>query len=129
MSSILYCHNNGICHRDLKPENILFVNEQQESNYVKLIDFGLSKLFSRANNKMSSIVGTIYYMSPEIISGFYNEKCDVWSAGVILYIILTGRPPFIGRTPDEIKKKILEIEYNFDNNQWKNISSEAKDLI
>lgn len=128
MSAIFYCHNNGICHRDLKPENILFLDKEEDHN-IKLIDFGLSKLFSRSNNNMNSIVGTIYYMSPEIISGLYNEKCDVWSAGVILHILLCGKPPFYGKTPSEITKKIIEFDYNFNSAEWKYVSAESKDLL
>jgi len=128
MSAIFYCHNNGVCHRDLKPENILFV-EKSDLKQIKLIDFGLSKLFTPSNNHMNSIVGTIYYMSPELFSGTYNEKCDVWSAGVILYILLSGRPPFFGKTPSEITKKIANFEYNFNHKEWKNVSQESRNLI
>lgn len=128
LSAIVYCHNSGICHRDLKPENILFVYNEQYK-YVKLIDFGLSKLFSPSNNNMNSIVGTIYYMSPEVILGTYNEKCDVWSAGVILYIMLCGRPPFFGKTSSEITQKILQIKYDFSGDAWQKVSLESIDLL
>ena len=128
MSAILYCHKNGVCHRDLKPENILFENWQQDS-YVKLIDFGLSKLFTPSNNKMSSIVGTVYYMAPEVINGTYNEKCDIWSAGIILFVLLSGVPPFLGRTLNGITQKILDIKYDFNRPEWSNVSNESKDLL
>jgi calcium-dependent protein kinase len=128
MSAIFYLHNQGVCHRDLKPENILFF-DNKDDYYVKLIDFGLSKLFSTKNNHMNSIVGTIYYMSPEIISGTYNEKCDVWSAGVILYILLCGKPPFFGKSASEITQKILEINYSFGSADWKSVSAESRDLL
>lgn len=130
MSAIFYCHNNGVCHRDLKPENILFLDDQEDDLFtVKLIDFGLSKLFSPSNNHMNSIVGTIYYMSPEIISGTYNEKCDVWSAGVILFILLCGKPPFFGKSASEITQKILEISYSFGAAEWQSVSAESRNLL
>ena len=83
MSSVAYCHNHGICHRDLKPENLLYLNEGTEKdNLIKIIDFGLSQIF--INRKLSTKVGTAYYVSPEILKGDYTEKCDIWSACVIL---------------------------------------------
>ena len=86
MSAVEYCHNNGICHRDLKPENLLFLNEgPEEGNPIKIIDFGLSQIF--LNNKLKTKVGTAYYVSPEILKGNYTEKCDIWSAGVILFAL------------------------------------------
>ena len=94
MSAIVYCHDNGIAHRDLKPENLLYINEGSEiNNPIKVIDFGLSRNFEE-QSKMNTKVGTAYYVAPEVLNGKYNEKCDVWSAGVILYILLSGEPPF-----------------------------------
>ncbi len=128
MSAITYCHNRGVCHRDLKPENLIFHN--QTDNLLKVIDFGLSKYFLKTNNNtMNSVVGTIFYMAPEVFMGDYNEKCDVWSAGVILYILLCGKAPFMGKSANQIKKKIIDLEYNFNSLKWKTISNEAKDLI
>ena len=107
MSSIEYCHNQGICHRDLKPENLLYLNKGDEKdNPIKVIDFGLSQIFRE--RKLKTKVGTAYYVAPEVLQGDYTQLCDIWSAGVILYIFLSGDPP---------EKK------------WKNISEEAKDLI
>ena len=88
MSAINYCHKNGIVHRDLKPENLLLLNKNKDSP-IKVIDFGMSKRFD--NEKyMNEKVGTAYYISPEVLKGKYDEKCDIWSAGVILYIIICG---------------------------------------
>ena len=85
MSCIRYCHNHNICHRDLKPENILYLyNGSVNDNRIKIIDFGLSQ----EKDKLVSKVGTAYYVSPEILKGKYTELCDIWSAGVILYILL-----------------------------------------
>ena len=128
ISAIAYCHANGICHRDLKPENILFLKEgSEENNPIKVIDFGVGGLFKESNSKMKIRVGSAYYMAPEVIKGKYNEKCDVWSAGVILYILLTGTPPFIGNTDNEIYTNILSGKYPVDN--LKKVSKNAKDLI
>jgi calcium-dependent protein kinase len=74
-------------------------------------------------------VGTAYYVSPEILQGAYSEKCDIWSAGVILYILLSGDPPFNGPSDLTIYKKIAEMKYDFPQNKWSKISNEAKDLI
>ena len=128
MSSIEYCHNQGICHRDLKPENLLYLNEGNEKeNPIKVIDFGLSQIF--INRKLKTKVGTAYYVAPEILKGEYNEKCDIWSAGVILYIFLSGSPPFNGPNDNEIYNKIAKMKFNYPEQKWKNVSDEAKDLI
>ena len=128
MSAINYCHKNGICHRDLKPENILLLQKDNEDDYpIKLIDFGLSQIF-KENKKLNSKVGTAYYISPEVLCGRYTEKCDVWSAGVILCILLTGQPPFNGPNSGVIYGKIQNYDYSF-SNKWKLVSNEAKDLI
>jgi calcium-dependent protein kinase len=128
MSSIEYCHNNGICHRDLKPENLLYLNSGSEiDNPIKVIDFGLSQIFS--NRKLKTKVGTAYYVAPEILKGDYTEKCDIWSAGVILYIFLSGDPPFNGPSDSAIYSKIAQMKFSFPDKKWKNVSNEAKDLI
>ncbi len=129
ISVISYCHSKNIVHRDLKPENILFTEEDNDinNNTIKIIDFGLSRKFTR--NKLSSPVGTCYYVAPEILIKDYSEKCDIWSAGVILYILLSGEPPFNGSNNKNIYYKISTYKYNFPENKWNNISNEAKDLI
>ena len=78
---------------------------------------------------MNSIVGTIYYMAPEVLEKNYDEKCDVWSAGVILYIMLCGKPPFFGKTDLETAQKIIKMDYDFNSKEWNKISKGAKDLI
>ena len=129
MSAIEYCHNNGICHRDLKPENLLYLKQGAEKdNTIKVIDFGLSQIIS-PEKKLKTKVGTAYYVAPEILQGNYTEKCDIWSAGVILYIFLSGDPPFNGPSDAVIYGKIAEMKFNFPEKKWKNISNEAKDLI
>lgn len=128
MSAICYCHSQGICHRDLKPENLLFLNSSDDSP-LKVIDFGLSRIFDKSDNKMTTKVGTAYYVSPEVLSGDYDEKCDVWSSGVILFILLTGDPPFNGSNDNEIYRKIQQKKFSFPSPAWDKISSDVKDLI
>ena len=129
MSAVEYCHNNGICHRDLKPENLLYLNPGGEKgNPIKVIDFGLSQIISREKN-LKSQVGTAYYAAPEVIKGNYTEKCDIWSAGIILYILLSGEPPFNGSTDNEIYSRVTKIKFSFPEKKWSTISNEAKDLI
>ena len=129
ISAIVYCHDNGIVHRDLKPENLLYINEGDEiNNPIKVIDFGLSRNFD-PKSKMNTKVGTAYYVAPEVLEGNYTEKCDVWSAGVILYILLSGEPPFNGANDREIYKAISKMIYQFPYNKWKKISKNAIDLI
>ena len=94
-SAIVHCHSLGIVHRDLKPENILFENKSKFSE-IKLIDFGLSRKCLN-DDDLKSIVGTPYYVAPEVLEGIYNEKCDVWSIGIIAYSLLNGSPPFIAK--------------------------------
>ena len=133
ISAICYCHSQGICHRDLKPENILFLTKDEDSP-IKVIDFGLSRVTADLKKEgkqahMTTRVGTAYYVSPEVLQGYYDEKCDVWSAGVLLYILLSGDPPFNGANDNEIYRCIAKRKYSFPDNEWKNISHEAKDLI
>ena len=128
LSSIFYCHNQGILHRDLKPENILVDGiEKDGCMNIKIIDFGTAKIFNK-NKSENKIVGSAYYIAPEVLAGKYNEKCDIWSCGVIMYILLTGRPPFNGED-DEIFDKIKKGKYDLTSDPWPKISKEAKDLI
>lgn len=129
LSAIEYCHNNGICHGDLKPENLLYLKKgNEENNPLKVIDFGLSQTLTE-KKKLSSKVGTPYYISPEILEGNYTEKCDIWSAGVILYVLLSGELPFNGHSDVEIYDKIKKLEFGYPENKWDHISKEAKDLL
>ena len=127
LEAVNYLHAHGVCHRDLKPENILFSNVADDS-CLKLIDFGLSKVLDGESN-MKKTVGTTFYMAPEVIQGNYNEKCDLWSCGVILYIMLCGKPPFYSQDEEELKKKICSMKYNFDYPEFKKVSKDAINLI
>ena len=127
MSAINYCHSNKIVHRDLKPENLLLANKDENSP-IKVIDFGMSRIFND-KQAMFDKVGTAYYISPEVLDGFYDEKCDIWSAGIILYILLCGYPPFNGNDDDEIFESIKKRKFVYPDSEWSGVSSEAKDLI
>ena len=95
-SAVTHLHEKKITHRDLKPENLLFASNDHESE-IKLIDFGLARSFGGSgNNSLTSIVGTPHYVAPEVLSGKYDYRCDYWSLGVILYILLSSIPPFDG---------------------------------
>eukprot|EP00357_Protocruzia_adherens_P006273 CAMPEP_0115007154 /NCGR_PEP_ID=MMETSP0216-20121206/20977_1 /TAXON_ID=223996 /ORGANISM="Protocruzia adherens, Strain Boccale" /LENGTH=484 /DNA_ID=CAMNT_0002373975 /DNA_START=278 /DNA_END=1732 /DNA_ORIENTATION=+ len=125
-SAVNYCHTNQVIHRDLKPNNILF--ESEGDNIVKLADFGCSALHDE-DGTAKTTEGTLFYAAPEIFyDSSYDEKCDMWSLGVILYEILTGRRPFEG-TEDEVIEMLKTGEYSFDEKDEKSISHEAKDLI
>jgi calcium-dependent protein kinase len=97
-------------HRDLKPENLLFLSNKPKSA-LKVIDFGTSRSFVK-KERMKKRLGTPYYIAPEVLEGDYDEKCDVWSCGVILYIMLSGSPPFYGNNNDEIFNSIKQGRFS-----------------
>ena len=134
-SAVLYLHDRGICHRDLKPENFLFSSKKKDAE-IKIIDFGLSKQFVSLNDQyydysksLKTVVGTPLYVAPEVLKGKYDYRCDNWSLGVIIYILLSGNPPFYGETNQEIFKKVISGKYNYSAIEWKKVSKSAKDLI
>lgn len=96
---------------------------------LKLIDFGCSKIMKQKTKKVTGIIGTSFYVAPEVLAGDYNEKCDMWSCGVLMYILLCGIPPFIGDTDQKVFNEIAKGEFNFNPEEFKNVSNEAKDLI
>lgn len=127
LSVVAFCHSFGIVHRDLKPENIM-VEERSRKLNVKIVDFGTACYLDH-NHLTHGEVGTAYYMSPEVLMNSYDEKCDVWSCGVILYILLTGSPPFSGKTDEEIIEKVKLGVYTTDSPEFAQISNIAIDLI
>ena len=127
LSAICYSHQNNIVHRDLKPENIL-LDDKGSDLTIKIIDWGCAKSFKK-NEKMTNADGTPYYIAPEVLEGNYDEKCDVWSCGVILYIMLCGYPPFNGETDDDILVAVKKGKYDFPKEEWSSVSKEAIELI
>nr|AGS14999.1 calcium-dependent protein kinase 2 [Vitis amurensis] len=121
------CHSLGVMHRDLKPENFLLVNEEEDS-LLKTIDFGLS-VFFKPGEKFTDVVGSPYYVAPEVLRKRYGPEADVWSAGVILYILLSGVPPFWAETEQGIFEQVLHGDLDFSSDPWPSISESAKDLV
>jgi len=128
LSAVSYMHKRGIVHRDIKPENILFEMKDEDSP-IKIIDFGLARRHKRKDPPMESDVGTPRYMAPEVIRMKYRSSCDLWSVGVVAYILLCGYGPFDGDSDDEMEQNILNGTYSFPSEDWKGISPEAKDFI
>jgi calcium-dependent protein kinase len=129
LTAVCYCHGMNIVHRDLKPENILIVKRAKNGCHpIKIIDFGTAKVFSKEKSE-HLLIGSAYYIAPEVLSRNYTEKCDIWSCGVIMYILLTGRPPFFGNTDSEIMYRIKSGKYDLSKYPWSVVSKEAKDLI
>jgi calcium-dependent protein kinase len=129
LSAINYCHKKNIVHRDLKPENML-LEQDKDLEKLKIVDFGTSLSFD-PDRALDEKLGTAYYIAPEVIKKSYNEKCDLWSCGVIMYILLSGEPPFNDPKADNeaIMKKVEKGKYDVTKGIWKTVSKEAKDLI
>jgi len=127
LSAVNYCHQNNIVHRDLKPENILYESKKDDAP-LKIIDFGTSKTYS-PNTKMNQKFGTPYYIAPEVLKRKYTEKCDIWSCGVILYILLCGYPPFNGDNDKIIMDKVAIGKLEFNQAEWQSVSEEAQKCI
>ncbi|CAH9105568.1 unnamed protein product [Cuscuta epithymum] len=124
---IQMCHKNGVMHRDLKPENFLFANKK-ETAALKAIDFGLSVTF-KPGETFKEIVGSPYYMAPEVLKRNYGPEVDVWSAGVILYILLCGVPPFWAETEKGVAQAIIRSVVDLKKDPWPKVSDNAKDLV
>jgi calcium-dependent protein kinase len=133
-SGLWYLHENKILHRDIKLENIMIDGKEKDKEtgeelfWVKIIDFGTAKLFEK-NKKEKDVVGSSYYIAPEVLKQNYNEKCDTWSVGVILYMTLVGRAPFDGKDDEEIIYKINSVDYNKNEPRLVKHSPEVRDLV
>jgi len=130
VSAVDYLHQNGIAHRDLKPENLLSAGEG-ENEIIKIADFGFSKSFAGDDaEKLMTSCGSPGYVAPEILTAeSYDKSVDMWSVGVIIYILLSGYPPFYADSAPALFKKIMDVKYDFDDSVWDDISDSAKDLI
>ncbi|EFA79379.1 myosin light chain kinase [Heterostelium album PN500] len=128
VSAVQYLHNANIAHRDLKPENLLLKTASSDLE-VAIADFGLSKLVSQ-ETMMQTACGTPSYVAPEVLNATgYDKEVDMWSVGVITYILLCGFPPFYGDTIPEIFEFIMEANFEYPEEYWSHISSAAKDFI
>jgi calcium-dependent protein kinase len=126
--AVNHLHSLQIVHRDLKTENFLF-DSKCATKELKLVDFGLSNKFGNKLEKLHSRVGTIYYVAPEVLKGNYDSKCDMWSLGVLMYVMLSGDLPFYDEKLAEVYKKLNNGEYHFSKPCWNEVSVTAKNLI
>jgi len=130
LKAISYMHRHSTAHRDIKPENILFETTAEDSP-IKIIDFGLSRKHygSIGEPPMDTVVGTAYYIAPEVLLKRYDKSCDLWSSGVVAYILLCGYPPFNGDDNKQTHRSVLQGRYCFPVGDWSYISGEAIDFI
>jgi calcium-dependent protein kinase len=127
-SAVNYLHHRGIVHRDIKLENIMVEKSDKDNIQIKIIDFGASNFFKK-NMGLKMKIGTPYYIAPDVLKKNYSYKCDMWSCGVLMFILLSGYPPFDGKTDQEIMDKVKIGKFSFDKKIWDDISTEAKNLI
>lgn len=128
LNAVSYMHDHCIVHRDIKPENILFDSKDADSP-IKIIDMGLARKHNDIESPMTTIVGTPYYIAPEVLKKKYDKSCDLWSVGVIAYILLCGYPPMNGKNTDQTHKLIVQGRYSFPNRDWKYNSDDSIDFI
>jgi len=127
IGAVFYMHEHQMMHRDLKPENFLLETTDEDSD-LKVIDFGLAAKFEEGEKKKTK-AGTPYYVAPQVLRGAYGEKCDVWSCGVIVYVLLCGYPPFYGENDKQILGMVKKGKFDFPGPEWDSISPSCKDLI
>ncbi|KAG7560217.1 Protein kinase domain [Arabidopsis thaliana x Arabidopsis arenosa] len=127
LSATAFFHLQGVVHRDLKPENFLFTSKDEHA-ILKVIDFGLSD-YARFDQRLNDVVGSAYYVAPEVLHRSYSTEADIWSIGVISYILLCGSRPFYGRTESAIFRCVLRANPNFEDLPWPSISPMAKDFV
>jgi len=126
LGAIAYCHDvKGVVHRDLKPENVMFATSDEDAP-IKIIDFGLSRYDT---DVMKSKVGSVYYIAPEVLNREYTKSCDIWSIGVIAYMLLCGYPPFKGDSNKAILESVKAGHFDFPSPEWDTITDSAKEFI
>lgn len=128
LEAVARLHLAGVVHRDLKPENLLFESEAEDSRLL-IVDFGLGAFADPAGLPFEDVVGSAYYVAPEVLRKKYTESCDVWSAGIITYILLVGYPPFWAPTETGIFYKILNARVETCGRNWPSVSRDAKDFV
>ena len=129
LSAINHCHSLNIIHRDLKPENVLIVDkDKNEYPRIKICDFGTSKIFEKGMTQRTTI-GSPYYSAPEVLQKNYTEKCDIWSCGVILYILLSARPPFGGENDEEIIENVQKGRIDWSSPPFNKLTKTCLDLL
>jgi len=136
--AVKYIHEKNIIHRDIKLENVMLVSDDVRSLHVQLIDFGLSSLqsstsswgpWNRRKRLLDTICGTTFYMAPEVLKGHYGEECDIWSLGVLTYLLVSGKPPFSGDNERAISRKIKSVAVEFSDPIWKRMTPHAQNLV
>lgn len=132
MSTLHYVHTAGVVHRDVKPENLLLESRADDS-LLKLADFGLAACVKGSKNTdapLRDVVGSPYYIAPEVLTGRgYGRAADLWSCGAVLYMLLSGRPPFVGKTEDDVLDAVVGGECDTESGTWESISADAKAVV
>jgi len=130
LDAVRYMHGCGVCHRDLKPDNLMLMSRKgpPQESHLKVVDFGLARTF-RKGDSFKTRAGTYLYVAPEVVNGYYDERCDLWSCGIIIYAMLSGSPPWEGEAEHEVLGEIEAGKIYFDDNVWEEISETPKELI
>lgn len=128
LSAVSFLHSRHICHRDLKLENWVLESGKDVWSPLKLIDFGLSTHYT-PGHRLSRVVGSSYYVAPEVLKKSYTEACDLWSLGVIVYMLLSGAPPFYGKNDEAIKASIVQGAYTFPHELFRDVSDDAMAFV
>ena len=127
--AVFYCHEMGVIHRDIKPENMFLTHWDQEQTSLKISDFGIAREI-QYHEMATTVAGTPGYLAPEILMNCgYDDKCDIWSLGVVMYLLLSGTLPFQSEDMLELFNLIKQGNYNRDQECWEHVSPQAKNLL